>query len=131
MTKTLTYTKDAIDCEDLVFGIETQDGIRTVHFYGYGYEAGDDSSPDPYRFLEYTFFYVPLEEVLKRGIFDVEREESEFVKQYITDCTYEGMLDIYRRYDDGNCPIPITLEELSNDLVDGVYVIQYKPRATI
>ena len=99
MDKNVSYNKDSISCEDLVFAIETQDDVKTVHFYGYGYCAGDDSSPESYRFVEYTFFYVPLEEVLKRGIFEVESEESEFVKKYITDCTYEGMLDIYRHYD--------------------------------
>lgn len=127
-TKT-AYTKDSIDCEDLVFGIETEkDGTKIVHLYGYGYYA-DSSDPDgkDYRFVEYTFFYVPLSEVLERGISDVESEDSEFIKQYITDCTYEGMLEIYHHYDNGNCPTPITCDQLSMDLAEGVYVLQYVP----
>ena len=127
--KNATYTEDHIDCEDLVFAIETgEDDVKNVHFYGYGYGAGDDSSPAPYRFVEYTFFYVPLTEVLERGVFEVESEDSECVKQYITDCTYEEMLDVYRHYDNGNCPKPITIEDMSDDLADGTYVIQYVRR---
>ena len=124
------YTADSISCEDLVFGIETDnDGIKTVHFYGYGYDAGDHSSDKPCRFVEYTFFYVLLKEVLERGIFEVESEDSEYIKQYITDCSYEEMLSIYRHYDDGKCPVPITTRDLSLDLADGVYVLQYETSA--
>ena len=124
------YTADSINCEDLVFGVETnEDGIKIAHLYGYGYDAGDDSSGKPCRFVEYTFFYVPLTEVLERGIFKVESEDSECIKQYITDCSYEGMLDIYHHYNNGKCPTPITVEELSLDLADGVYVIQYESNA--
>ncbi len=121
------YTCDSISCEDLVFGIETDDdGTKIAHLYGYGYDAGgDDTDDETCRFVEYTFFYVPLLEVLERGIFKVESEDSECIKQYITDCTYENMLEIYRHYDNGNCPTPITQEELSQDLKDGVYVVQY------
>lgn len=126
----IPYTEDSINCEDLVFGIETnKDGIKVAHLYGYGYDAGDDSSDEPCRFVEYTFFYVPLTEVLERGIFEVESEDSECIKQYITDCSYEEMLSIYRHYDDGKCPMPITTKDLSLNLADGVYVLQYETSA--
>lgn len=125
--KDVPYTKDIICTEDLIVGIETEDGVRNVHFYGYGYDSGDESSLEDHRFVEYTFFIVPLEEVLERGLFEVENEDSECVKQYITDCTYEGMLDIYHHYDDGKCPKPITVDDISNDLADGVYVVKFGP----
>ena len=125
------YTQDTINCEDLVFGIETDDdGTKIVHLYGYGYDAGaGESEAEPCRFVEYTFFYVPLTEVLERGIFNVESEDSEPIKQYITDCTYEGMLEMYRHYDNGNCPTPITEKELSMELKEGVYVVHYEPHS--
>lgn len=120
-----TYTTEQITTEDLVFAIETDnDGNRQVHIYAYGYFAHVDE-PKEYRFVEYTFFYVPLAEVLQKGIFDVEMEYCEFIKQYIEDCTEEEMLNMYTHYDNGNCPTLITEAELTAALPDGTYIVQY------
>lgn len=120
-----TYTQNDITFEDLVVAIETNDdGTRQAHLYGYGYYAYDEE-PEPCRFVEYTFFYVPLDEVLQKGLFEVESEYCEEIKQYITDCTEEKMHDIYTHYDNGNCPKPITLAEFNASLPDGTYVVQY------
>lgn len=118
------HTEDSIDCEDLIVAIETnEDGSRQAHLYAYGYCTGDGAEP-AYRFVEYTFFIVPLNEVLQKGIFDVESEYSEFIKQYIHDCTEEEMLELYKHYDDGNCPKPIAADQITADIPDGTYVVQ-------
>lgn len=124
-TLPVPYTADSIDCEDLIVEIETDDnGNRQARLYAYGYCTGDGSEP-AYRFVEYTFFYVPLDEVLQKGIFEVESEYSEFIKQYITDCTEDEMLGLYKHYDAGNCPKPIIEAQLTATIPDGTYVVQY------
>lgn len=108
--------------ESTIFGIENDDGKKVIHYYGYGYYCdGDDEKP--YRFLEYTFFYGNLQEVLEIGISEYEGEYSDAVKQYITDCTEEELGDIYEHYDEGVPPIPIHESEISLDIPCGVYVL--------
>lgn len=118
-----TTTKDNIHCEDTVFAIETDsDGNRQVHIYGYGYFAdSSDVEGKDYRFVEYTFCFVPLDEVLQKGLGAVEDEYGPLVKQYITDCNYDEMMHIYQHYDNGNCPVPITAFDAS--IPDGTYVL--------
>lgn len=121
-----TTTKDHIHCDDTVFAIETNaDGTRQVHIYGYGYFA-DSSNVEgkDYRFVHYTFFYAPLDEVITKGLNVVEYEHSSDVKQYIEDCTYEEMMHIYQHYDNDNCPVPITSFDASTP--DGTYVLVNK-----
>lgn len=128
MTETKTYTEADIDLEDLIVGIETDnEGNKFAHLYGYGYCNGGNGpdDPTPCRFVEYTFFYAPLSEVVEKGIFGVEAEYGEFYKQYITDCNEEEVLDIYRHYDDGSCPTPICEEDITMDLKEAVYVVRY------
>ena len=118
-----TTTKDHIHCDDTVFAVETNpDGSRQVHIYGYGYFA--DSSHvegQNYRFVEYTFCYVPLDEVLQNGLGAAEDKYGPEVTQYITDCTYDEMMNIYEHYDNGECPTPITAFDAS--IPDGTYVV--------
>lgn len=113
---------DIIEEEDTIFSIETDDwGDRIVHYLGFGYYGGGgDEDGKDHRFVEYTFCYVPLKEVLSKGFSAAEGEYAPEVKQYITDCTEEEMMDIYLHYDNGNCPTPIT--EITTDLPDGCYV---------
>lgn len=118
-----TTTKDNIHCDDTVFAVETKnDGTRQVHIFGYGYFA-DSSCIDgkDYRFVDYTFFYVPLSEVLARGLKECEDKYGHEVKQYITDCSYEEMLYIYKHYDNGRCPTLITA--IDTNIPDGTYVL--------
>jgi hypothetical protein len=121
-----TTTKDHIHCDDTVFAVETKDdGTRQVHIFGYGYcadscqEEGKDC-----RFVEYTFCYVPLNEVLARGLRECEDEYGPEVKQYITDCTFEEMMNIYEHYDNGQCPTVITA--INANIPDGTYVLVSK-----
>ena len=121
----MSYTKNHINCDDLIFSIETDVvGMRNVHILAYGYCAHDEE-PDC-RFIEYTGFYVSLDEVLTQGIFKVEENKAEYIKQYIIDCTYNEMLEYYQHYDSGLCPKPIT--QITSDLPDGVYVIKHQSK---
>lgn len=116
-----TNPKDNITFDDTVFAIETdENGKRVVHIFGYGYCADDGTETDC-RFVEYTFFYVPLDEVLAKGLGEVEDEYGPDVKQYITDCSFEKMMEIYHHYDNGQCPVQITA--ITADLPDGCYVL--------
>lgn len=128
--ETPSFTAQSIHCEDLVFAIETDAwGRRKVHFFGYGYFAGDESEAYPYRFVEYTFFYAPLDDAVKYGIFHLEEKGAEFVKQDIEDCSYEQMIAIYQGYDNGKCPALITEAAFTADLPDGMYIIQHPTNA--
>ena len=121
-----TTTKDHIHCEDTVFAVETTpDGSRQIHIYGYGYFA-DSSRVDGknYRFVEYTFCYVPLDEVLQSGLSAAEDKYGPEVTQYITDCTYDEMMHIYEHYDAGQCPTVITA--INANIPDGTYVLVSK-----
>ena len=116
-----TTTKDKISFDDTVFSVETDsEGTRQVHIFGYGYCTGCGEEKDC-RFVEYTFCYVPLTEVLAKGLGACEDEYGPQVKQYITDCTAEEMFEIYEHYDNGKCPTPITAFDAS--IPDGTYVL--------
>lgn len=107
-----------------IFGIEEEEGKKIVHFYGYGYYVGEESGKS-YRFLEYTFFYAPLEDVLSHeGGFDgYEIAHSDSVKTYITDCTQEELNDIYEHYDCGRKPVEISEKDIASAPL-GVYVLK-------
>lgn len=115
--------------ERTVVSIETdndENQTRYVHFLGYGYCAEDSNTDDPeemYRFIYYTYFYVPLAEVLERGFEEVEGNDGCECKQYIDDCTEEGCFKTYLEYNAGKTPPPIYLEELTMDIPEGCYVI--------
>ena len=122
----LTYTNDDINCNDLIFSIEKIDGIKFIHFYGYGYDNCNSSDPEEqYSFVEYKSFYVPLSEIFGHNIFEIEVEKSEDITQYIEDCNYETMIDIYKTYDNGRCPILITQDKITRDIEEGIYIVKY------
>lgn len=107
-----------------IIGIEEENGKKIVHFYGYGYYSeGAQDEKTPYRFVEYTFFYAPLEEVVEVGVSNYESEYSDQIKQYIMDCTRLGCEKIYETYDNGNPPILLNKEKLSIDTPKGVYIL--------
>lgn len=121
----MNYTKENITTEDLIFDLYTDaQGVRQVHLFAYGYCTCDGSESDC-RFVEYTGFERPLTEVLSDGIFEVEGKYSGEIKQYITDCTEEEMYHMYTHYDEGKCPTPITEDQLTAALPDGMYVVHY------
>ena len=133
------FNKNQLTLEDIiddqgdfktVFCIETDsDGKRWVHFYGYCYYVGDDTSDAPYRSVEYTFFYLPLKDVVKNGLRLSETIEGEKVNTYIGDITYDEVINFYKNFIGeayGSAHAPIQVERISEDLEDGIYVADYE-----
>lgn len=117
--------------ETPVIGIELNDRKqKIVHYYGYGYQTDDiginkDGVYRPYRFVEYTWAYFPLEQVIEKGLPD--EDVLCLYKQYITDCTENELIDTYEHYDNGN--MPVLLESLSMDTPVGCYILVSKGAA--
>jgi len=105
-----------------IFAIEAEDDEKVVHFLGYGYygEGMERNSEKMFRFVEYTFAYSKLSNVLKKGFENCEDTSTAFVTQYITDVTMEGLYKIYETYDNGRRPKEVC--QLSEDLSEGVYI---------
>ena len=97
---------------------------RFIHFLGYGYcsDAFEDDNKD-HRFLEYTFFVAPLQEVLDFGVSEYESEFGCEYKQYIEDCTDDTMVGRYLHYNGGVCPLPISKDKLDINTPDGSYIL--------
>lgn len=108
--------------ECLIVGIEKDNDKKVVHFYGFGYYTEGDEE-NPYRFLEYTFFYMPLDEVLTMGVSEAEGEFGQEYTQYLTDCTRDEMENIYEHYDNGNKPTELKKEDLNMDTPLGIYIL--------
>lgn len=103
-----------------IFSVEDGTHERLVHIFGYVYYA-EDGTATPYRLLEYTFFYIPLKEVVKKGLYKVEMEYQENYKQYLQDISYEEVLGVYNNYNDGE-PLEI-IDELTPYTPNGYYIL--------
>lgn len=105
-----------------IFAIEAENNEKVVHFLGYGYysEGIEHNSEKEFRFVEYTFAYSKLSNVLKKGFENCEDTSTAFVTQYITDVTMEDLYKIYETYDNGLRPKEVY--QLSEDLPEGVYI---------
>lgn len=112
-----------IHSDDTIFSVETINGVKKVHILGYGYEA-DNRNGKTHRFVEYTSLYATLDDVLKKGLAAIENDSGPEVTQYITDCTYEEMMDGYCHYDDGKCPKLISA--IDANIADGMYILVKK-----
>lgn len=99
--------------------ILTDNGNRYIHYLGYGYFA--DGEP-PYRWVDYTGFYVLLEEALEVGINRCEIDNSEFITQYITDMTED---EFDNTMECENHPL-LTEDDISMETPDGLYWVEYK-----
>ncbi len=98
-------------------------GEKQVHIMGYGYYVGAPTET-PYRFVEYCWYYVPLEYILTCGFpADGEYESYENVKQYIEDCSQERLVEIYEHYDNGVKPSELRIETLNLLTPCGVYIL--------
>lgn len=100
--------------------IDRDTGEKCVHYYADSYYS-DDGTNTPYRFVEYTWAYIPLSEVLKNGLPDGDLLSQ--VKQYIMDCTEEKISELYEHYDNGNKPVILPYCELTKDMLCGCYII--------
>lgn len=105
-----------------IFAIETENHKKVVHFLGYGYldEEMENNSEKKFRFVEYTFAYAKLSNVLKKGFERCEVASATFVTQYVTDVTLEELNNIYETYDNGHRPKEVC--QLSEDLPTGIYI---------
>lgn len=105
--------------ENTLISIEMIDGKKHIHYLGYGYSVGEElEEGKPARWVDYTFFYTPLKAALDCGIAKFEEENSEFVKQYIEDLTYEEL-------DERNAMYPVLKEsEITMDTPCGEYFIE-------
>ncbi len=112
--------------EKTIIGVETDSytGEKMIHLYGYGYyaETADDNGKD-FRFVEYTWFIMPLKEVKEMGFAKCESECGCEYKQYIADCTEEEMNHYYETYDNGKMPKFISEDQINELTPDGVYII--------
>lgn len=105
----------------IIVYVEEDSGEKVVHIMADSYDSGSDEVT-PYRFVEYTFFYVPLAHVIVHGLFDKRYDGSE-VKQYIEDCDFETIDAHYKAYDNGETPTVIQGSELTMDLPLGCYIV--------
>ena len=82
--------------ENTLISIEMIDGVKYIHYLGFGYHNGslDDK---PYRWVDYTWLICPLKEALEYGISKWEGDNQEFVKQYIEDLSAEEIEDIFEK----------------------------------
>lgn len=92
-----------------------------IHFFGYSYNSYNGTDT-PYRFVEYTFFYADIKDVMDEGFYLFEHEHGADYQQYIQDCTEEEVNKIYTHYDNGNAPQLVCVDDDINDLPDGCYI---------
>ena len=101
-----------------IFAIETGTERKFVHFLGYCYYVGEPKEK-PYRFVEYCWHYIPLEEALSKGLYAAEMENVDDIKQYISDV--DSVLDIYKQYDNGK---PVQILQSFENVQDGIYILE-------
>lgn len=80
--------------QNTLISIENYNGIKHIHYLGYGYMSEAVTPGKPARIVEYTGLICPLEKALKHGLSAWETDNSEGVTQYISDVT-EHELDEY------------------------------------
>lgn len=108
-------------CEATVVRLTTENDEKIISFLGYGYYS-EDSSENPYRFVDYSDFEVPLSEAMP-DIRKYESDEAGKYKQYIDDCSEQDMRKAYLEYDNGNMPALIDVKDISETTPDGCYIV--------
>ena len=83
--------------ENTLISIVMIDGVKYIHYSGFGYCAGAPEDK-PYRWVDYTWLMCPLKEALEYGISKWEEDNQEFVKQYIEDLSEEEIDNIFKRH---------------------------------
>ena len=129
MNKELTFEQISDKRGDYktVFAIETGSERKFVHFLGYVYYEQDfDDKPDQYRLVEYCGYYVPLEEVLSKGLRLAEMDNIDLAKEYIQDI--EDPLRAYNNWigeGDGHTHAPalLPLADFNDKTPDGIYIL--------
>ena len=83
--------------ENTLISIEMIDGIKYIHYFGFGYYLGWPEQK-PYRWVDYTGLVFPLNEVLECGISNWEEDNQELVIQYIEDLSGEEIERIFEHH---------------------------------
>ena len=96
--------------------------IKCIHYLGYAY-ISDGNFDTRCKFVEYTYFIVPLKIAMQTGIYETELMNGENYTQYIKDGSIEDILKSYNEYDNGQPPALITKSELNNNTPEGVYIL--------
>ena len=96
-----------------------------IHFFGYSYDTCEETET-PYRFVEYTFFYADIKDVMDEGFYLFENEHGADYKQYVQDCAEDEVDNIYAHYYNGNEPEFVCTDDINESLPDGCY-IAYDP----
>lgn len=118
------YTLEEVIEKTIIEILTDENGKKTVHYLAYGYYSESDSNK-PYRLLEYTFLTAPLEKAIDMEIQEYESKFGPEVKQYITDCTEQELLECYRNYNNsGDLITIIKPEDITMDIPDGFYIYQ-------
>lgn len=104
---------------ETIIQITTEDGEKMLTFVGFGYYAETEiEKGKPYRFVDYRDFSVPLSVIPKDEANKYEDDKSEYITQYLVDCS----LDEVDKYYEG---IPrINEAQLTADIADGKYVLR-------
>lgn len=84
--------------ENTLISIEMIDGVKHIHYSGFGYYSGLPKEK-PYRWVDYTGLMCPLKEAFEYGISKWEEDNQEFVTQYIEDLNAEEIEDIFEKND--------------------------------
>ena len=84
--------------ENTLISIEMIDGVKHIHYHGYGYYNGEPYDKR-YRWVDYTWLICPLKEALEYGLSKWEEDNQEFVVQYIADLSAEEIENIFDEHD--------------------------------
>lgn len=99
-----------------LISIEMIDGVKHVHYLGYGYYNGEPKDK-PYRWVEYVFLMVSMTEVLAYGgLAKWEGDYSDSVKQYIRDLSE-------KEYDELEEHKEISYDDITADTPCGLYYL--------
>lgn len=105
--------------ESTLISIEMIDGVKHIHYLGYGYYCGEPKSK-PYRWVDYTYLVCSLTDAIRYGAANWESDNQEFVKQYIEDLSEE---EFDEKIESENHPV-ITPVDITPNIPCGLYYLK-------
>lgn len=107
--------------ENTIVSIEMDGAVKACHFLAYGYLR--DIVPVG-QLVEFTGFYLPLEQVIREGFDFCEVFYGDDYKQYVSDyATEQDLNNCFIQYDNGNAPPILRKTDLNMDTPFGVYIM--------
>lgn len=107
--------------EASVIEIELDENNQKVaHILGDSYYS-EDGTDTPYRFVEYSWGYVSLADLINNGMPDGDWYGN--LKQYIEDCNADRLNEIYEHYDNGKAPVITSLVKITMATPCGCYIL--------